>query len=57
MVLDFVYRESVCGEPDTRPAVIANFHYMYFAMMLFFLTGIIMVVLSLLTKSPTGDQV
>lgn len=57
MILDFAYREPECGQPDTRPAIIASLHYMYFAVLLFLLTGVIMTVISFLTKPPTDDQV
>lgn len=50
MVLDFYYTEPACGEPDTRPAFITKVHYMYFAMILFWQTVLIVVIVSLLTK-------
>jgi len=56
MILDFVYREPGCGEHDTRPAILANFHYMYFAMMLFWLTGIVMIIVSLISEAPSHEQ-
>ncbi|CAH1791826.1 unnamed protein product [Owenia fusiformis] len=52
MVLDFIYKAPSCGEIDTRPGMIAKVHYMYFAMLLFWITGIVMIVISLLTKAP-----
>jgi hypothetical protein len=57
MVLDFVYREPECGIPDDRPVIIKNFHYMYFATFLFWLSGGVMVVVSLLTEPPTREMV
>ena len=57
MILDFAYKEPRCGEPDERPLIIVKMHYMYFAMLLFWLSGITMVVISLLTKAPTSEQV
>lgn len=56
MILDFAYREPECGEEDTR-VFILRVHYMYFAMFLFWLTGLVMVSVSLLTKPPTEEQV
>lgn len=56
MLLDFIYVEPLCGQIDTRPAIVAKVHYMYFAMMLFGTTCITMVVISLLTKPPADDQ-
>ena len=57
MITDFCYKEPECGVEDTRPAIVTKFHYMYFAMMLFWLTGIVMIVVSLLTKAPDEDKV
>ena len=57
MLLDFVYVEPLCGQPDTRPAIVARIHYMYFAMFLFAASSATMVVISLLTKPPADDQV
>ena len=34
-ILNFVYSKPTCGEPDTRPSIVADFHYMYFAILLF----------------------
>ncbi|XP_023932969.1 sodium/glucose cotransporter 4 [Lingula anatina] len=30
-VLDFAYDEPSCGEPDTRPPIVSQIHYLYFA--------------------------
>ena len=57
MLLNFVYVEPLCGQPDTRPAIVARIHYMYFAMFLFGTSSATMVVVSLLTKPPADDQV
>lgn len=71
MVLNFIYVEPECGEPDTRPSIIKNvsfnklfvifffelnliffkLHYLYFAMILFILTGVVMIVISLVTNN------
>ncbi len=40
-----------------QQAIVKDFHYMYFAMLLFWLTGITMIVVSLLTKPPEPDRV
>lgn len=50
MVMDFAYGSPVCGEDDTRPPVLKNVHYLYFAMILFACTIIVAVVVSLLTE-------
>ena len=44
LVLKFVFKKPGCGEADTRPAFIADFHYMYFAIVLFWSTLIVAVV-------------
>ena len=57
MITDFCFPEPECEAPDTRPAIVTKFHYMYFAMMLFWLTGIVMIVVSLFTKAPEEGDV
>ena len=57
MIVDFCYPEPVCGTEDNRPAFVTKFHYMYFAMMLFWLSAIVMIIVSLLTKAPNEDRV
>ncbi|XP_064624052.1 sodium/mannose cotransporter SLC5A10-like [Lineus longissimus] len=56
MILDFVYVDPECGMPDDRPSIIKNFHYMYFATFLFWLSGAVMVVVSYLTQPPTKEM-
>ncbi|XP_063414642.1 sodium/mannose cotransporter SLC5A10-like [Mytilus trossulus] len=50
MVLDFVYPSPKCGTVDTRPDIISKVHFTYFSAGLLFFTGIMVVILSLLTK-------
>ncbi|KAM8976528.1 sodium/myo-inositol cotransporter [Pelodytes ibericus] len=57
LVLAFVYREPECDQPDNRPSFIKNVHYMYIATALFWITGIIAVVVSLLTSPPKKEQI
>ncbi|KAG8450218.1 hypothetical protein GDO86_002746 [Hymenochirus boettgeri] len=57
LILAFVYRVPECNQPDTRPSFIKNIHYMYIATALFWITGIIAVVVSLLTPPPKKEQV
>ena len=57
MILDFSYLDPGCGKPDDRPSIIANVHYMYFALILFWLTAIAIVVISLLTKPHKDGNV
>ncbi|KAJ8300584.1 hypothetical protein KUTeg_022103, partial [Tegillarca granosa] len=52
MILDFVYPAPRCGQPDNRPDFISKFHFTYFSAVLLLVTGLIMLIFSLLT----GDQ-
>ena len=54
MILDFTHLAPRCGEEDTRPAIIAKVHYMYFALILFWITVVTIVTISLFTK-PLQD--
>ena len=56
MILDFVFRSPECGLPDTRPLITKNLHYLYFAFILFSLTVLVAVVVSLLTPSPSEEK-
>jgi hypothetical protein len=49
-ILEFVYGTPGCDEPDDRPDLIKNFHYLYFAIFLFLLTVATAVVVSLFGK-------
>ncbi len=58
LVLVFVYSgPEKCGDPDTRPDFIKNFHYMYFSMLLFWITALVTVVVSLATAPPPYKHV
>eukprot|EP00794_Sanderia_malayensis_P008235 gene8235-9117_t len=57
MVLDFVYQAPACSQKDNRPIILKNFHYMYFALMIFFLTAIVCIVVSLCTKAPDPEMI
>ena len=54
MILDFAYQAPLCMEKDNRPAIVGQFHYMYFAALLFWITGIAAVIISLVT--PPDDK-
>ncbi|XP_073400466.1 sodium/glucose cotransporter 4 isoform X2 [Dendrobates tinctorius] len=56
MIMDFVYTAPNCGQEDTRPSVLKNVHYLYFAMLLFGLTSVICIVISLCTKAIPDDE-
>uniref|UniRef100_A0A3P8UFS6 Solute carrier family 5 member 9 n=2 Tax=Cynoglossus semilaevis TaxID=244447 RepID=A0A3P8UFS6_CYNSE len=49
MVLEFSYSVPACGEVDLRPAVLADVHYLYFALILLAITLITIAVVSLAT--------
>lgn len=57
MVLDMIYMEPKCGSPDLRPLLVKNVHYMYFAIILFWLTIVIGIVVSLITDPPNENLV
>ena len=57
MILDFTYRAPPCWGVDRRPAITAKVHYMYFALILFWITVIVNVVISLLTAPPKDEMV
>ncbi|XP_019566426.2 sodium/glucose cotransporter 4 isoform X1 [Rhinolophus sinicus] len=55
MILEFSYRAPACGEVDQRPAVLKDFHYLYFALILCGLTAIVIVTVSLCT-TPIPEE-
>lgn len=56
LTLAFVYRAPECDQPDRRPRFIKDIHYMYVATALFWVTGLITVIVSLLTPPPAKEQ-
>ncbi|XP_017723016.1 PREDICTED: sodium/glucose cotransporter 4 isoform X1 [Rhinopithecus bieti] len=56
MILEFSYPAPACGEVDRRPAVLKDFHYLYFALLLCGLTAIIIVIVSLCTTPIPEEQ-
>ncbi|KAL8590950.1 hypothetical protein ACOMHN_040636 [Nucella lapillus] len=54
LVVSFTYKgEGYCGEEEKGvPAILANFHYMYFAVMLTAMTTVVAVVISYFTGRP-----
>ena len=56
MTLEFSRRPPLCGEEDTRFWIVRKIHFMYYALFLFWLTFITCVLVSLLTKPPTNEQ-
>ncbi|KAL3987138.1 hypothetical protein ACER0C_014253 [Sarotherodon galilaeus] len=57
MLLDFIYPAPLCYEEDDRPAVLKYVHYLYFSMLLSFITLVVVVVVSLVTEEPKPEQV
>ncbi|KAJ8352482.1 hypothetical protein SKAU_G00239580 [Synaphobranchus kaupii] len=57
LILAFIYREPPCDQPDNRPAFIKGIHYMYVAAGLFWISGLVAVVVSLCTSPPSKKQV
>uniref|UniRef100_A0A674BFF1 Sodium/myo-inositol cotransporter n=1 Tax=Salmo trutta TaxID=8032 RepID=A0A674BFF1_SALTR len=57
LVLAFVYREPHCDEPDERPSFVKDVHFMYVAAGLFWISGLVAVVVSLCTPPPSIEQV
>ncbi|XP_028937800.1 sodium/myo-inositol cotransporter [Ornithorhynchus anatinus] len=57
LTLAFAYRAPECDQPDTRPALVRDVHYMYVAAALFWVTGLVAVAVSLLTPPPTPEQI
>ncbi|XP_009455529.2 sodium/glucose cotransporter 4 isoform X3 [Pan troglodytes] len=56
MILEFSYPAPACGEVDRRPAVLKDFHYLYFAILLCGLTAIVIVIVSLCTTPIPEEQ-
>ncbi|XP_027863798.1 sodium/myo-inositol cotransporter-like [Xiphophorus couchianus] len=52
LLLAVVYREPYCGQPDERPFFIKQIHFMYVAAILFWVSAITTVVVSLYTPPP-----
>ncbi|NXP87221.1 SC5A9 protein, partial [Passerina amoena] len=57
MILEFSYSAPSCGEEDRRPAVLKDVHYLYFAFILFVLTSIAIVLVSLCTPPIPEEKV
>ncbi|TNM87694.1 hypothetical protein fugu_005915 [Takifugu bimaculatus] len=55
MILEFSTNHPACGQDDLRPAVLARVHYLYFAMILFSISCIVIVTVSL-TTAPIAEE-
>uniref|UniRef100_A0A8C9MJK6 Solute carrier family 5 member 9 n=1 Tax=Serinus canaria TaxID=9135 RepID=A0A8C9MJK6_SERCA len=57
MIMEFSSSAPSCGEEDRRPAVLKDVHYLYFALILFVLTAIVIVLVSLCTPPIPEEKV
>lgn len=57
MLLDFIYPAPLCYEEDDRPEVLKHVHYLYFSMLLSFITLVVVVAVSLATEEPKPEQI
>ncbi|XP_042260564.1 sodium/myo-inositol cotransporter-like [Thunnus thynnus] len=57
LVLALVYREPRCNQPDERPAFIKDVHFMYVAGILFWVSALVTVIVSLCTPPPGKEQI
>ncbi|XP_042369123.1 sodium/myo-inositol cotransporter-like [Plectropomus leopardus] len=57
LILAFVYREPHCNQPDERPSFIKDVHFMYVAAVLFWVSALVTVVVSLCTPPPRKEQI
>ena len=56
MILEFCYPAPACGEEDRRPAVLKDFHYLYFALLLCGLTASVILTVSLCTAAIPEEK-
>ncbi|NWZ80836.1 SC5AB protein, partial [Poecile atricapillus] len=57
LVLDFIYPEPQCGEPDGRPGVLKYMHYLYFSMVLAAVSTLTVLVVSVATEPPAPEMI
>ncbi|XP_004705765.1 sodium/myo-inositol cotransporter 2 [Echinops telfairi] len=57
LILDFIYEQPLCDQPDERPAVVKNVHYLYFSIILSVVTFITASTMSWLTEPPPKEMV
>ncbi|XP_060071208.1 sodium/glucose cotransporter 4-like [Ylistrum balloti] len=55
LVLDFIYPQPGCGEEDTRPVVL-TVNYLYFGVIILFITTVGIVIISIFTKTRTEEE-
>ena len=57
MVMEFAYSTPSCGQVDTRPALLRDVHYLYFALILLALTALVIATVSLCTPPIPQEHV
>ncbi|XP_038619235.1 sodium/myo-inositol cotransporter 2 [Tachyglossus aculeatus] len=57
MVLDFIYVQPPCDQPDDRPGVVKHVHYLYFSTILTAVTMVTVVIVSWFTEPPSREMV
>lgn len=58
MTLGFVYPDSAgCGQESHRPAILAKVHFLYFSLIQFIMTTVVVIVVSHLTAPPKPKYV
>lgn len=57
MVLEFSYDYPSCGQDIQRPAILDKVHYLYFAMILFTLTSLVIIGVSMITSPIPKEHV
>ncbi|XP_011915919.1 PREDICTED: sodium/myo-inositol cotransporter 2 isoform X6 [Cercocebus atys] len=57
LVLDFIYVQPRCDQPDERPVLVKSIHYLYFSMILTTVTLITVSTVSWFTESPSKEMV
>lgn len=49
--------QPTCDQPDERPSVVKDVHYLYFSMILSSVTLVTLTAISLLTEPPSKEMV
>ncbi|XP_040829823.1 sodium/myo-inositol cotransporter 2 isoform X2 [Ochotona curzoniae] len=57
LILDFIYVQPTCDQPDERPSVVKDVHYLYFSMILSSVTLVTLTAISLLTEPPSKEMI
>jgi len=52
LIMTFIWVYPECGQEDNRPWVMKDFHYMYYALFIFWVVVIVDIVVSLMTEAP-----